>query len=258
MLTVLFLICLSSASIAQSTDKVRLQWKIADDETLVYTTQMNEIDTASITMNFGSLFDSLAGSMAPESKKLFDKILASYQAVEYESLLNSEDTVVSIQMKTVKKEPEKKKKTKKDEDEDIDVQRLLSTLSNDIVLRGSVYKSGGIASFWVKTQQKNLIAIFFELPKKEISVGDTWELEVSLISNDQNFVCDSAYRKNQVSLIGLEVNEGDTVALLKYDIAEFVTGDFDSPFSDNPKRTTMFITHEAIARFSLARGRWTE
>lgn len=242
-------------SVAQSADKVKLQWKLEDDEKIIYKTLMNEIDTSSFEFDFGSLFDALGDSISSESKKIFNKIQASFSDIDLVTVLSSDNDAVKVEMKTVDKEKAKKKKKSEDE---IDLRKLMSSLNDGVVLRGSVYKSGGIESFWVKTNQKNLIALFFELPKGEIKIDDSWNIEVNFISNDQNFDCDSAYRKNEVRLVDIKIVEGDTIAVLKYDIQEFVTGDFNSPFSDESRKTTMLMTHDAIGEFSITKGRWIE
>lgn len=239
--------------VAQSAEKVNLQWKLEDDETIVYKTLMNEIDTSSFEFDLGNLFDVLGDSVSSESKNMLNKIQKSFNEIDLVTTLTSDKEAVKIEMKTV--DQEKIKKKKKNDDE-IDIQKLMSSLNDGVVLRGSVFKSGGIESFWIKTNQKNLIALFFELPKEEIEIGDTWNIEVNFIGNDQNFDCDSSYRKNEVTLVDLKIVEGDTVAVLKYDIQEFVTGDFNSPFSGGGTKTIMLMTHFAVGEFSLTKGRW--
>lgn len=240
-------------TVAQTAQKVNLHWKLDDNETIVYKTFMNEIDTSSFDFNLGDIFNEMDDSISSEAKKKLKNIQDSFRNIELVSTLSSEKEVVKIEMKTVNQEKVKKKKKNEDE---IDVQELLSSLNDGIVLRGSVYKTGGIESFWIKSQQKNLIAIFFELPKGDIEIGDTWGIEVNLIGNDQNFDCDSAYRKNEVALIDLKIVDNDTLAVLRYDIHEFVTGVFNSPFSENGTETTMLMTFNAYCEFSLSKGRW--
>lgn len=246
----------SSVLVAQSTEKVNINWKIQDDETIVYKTLMNEIDTSNIEFNFGGIFDVLGDSIPFDSKSMFNKIQESFKNIDLITTLTSKGDAVKIEMKTV--DQEKVKKKKKKNDDEIDIQNLLSSLNDGVMLRGSVYKSGGIESFWVKSNQKNLISIFFELPKGEVKIGETWQLDVNFIGNDQNFDCDSSFHKNEVTLIDVRIIEGDTIAVLKYDIQEYVEGGFKSPFSDEPTITKMLMTHEAIGEFSITKGRWNE
>jgi hypothetical protein len=125
-----------------------------------------------------------------------------------------------------------------------------------VMLRGSVYEDGTIESFYTKNDQKNLLAMFFELPGKPVKVGDTWSISVHLISMDQNFTCDSSYRKNNVTLVGIENKNGEHFANLRYDIVEYVEGSFISPFDNSKVETIMKVTFTAAAYFSLEKGRW--
>jgi len=132
-------------------------------------------------------------------------------------------------------------------------------MNQGVMLRGSVYAKGGVHSFWVKAQQKNLIAILFELPTQPVKVGDTWSLDVNLISNDQNFSCDSSYKMNTVTLTELKKVKGETVATLKYEIEEYVSGTFSTPMfkeGGGGTPTMMRFSHLGIAEFSVDRGRW--
>ena len=119
-----------------------------------------------------------------------------------------------------------------------------------------MYEDGTIESFYTKNDQKNLIAIFFELPGKPVKVGDTWSPEIHFLSMDQNFICDSSYRKNNVTVINISNKENEHIVTLKYDIEEYVSGNFTSPFDGKPIKTSMKMTHKALADFSIEKGRW--
>ena len=99
--------------------------------------------------------------------------------------------------------------------------------------------------------------MMFELPGKSVKPGDTWPLSIHLISMDQNFKCDSSYHKNSVMLINIENKDGEHIATLKYDIVEFVDGEFMSPFNGSDVKTSMKMTYQGIATFSIEKGRWT-
>lgn len=69
---------------------------------------------------------------------------------------------------------------------------MLHSLMGNAMLRGSVYREGGVHSWWVKSSQLNLICLMSELPTEPVAIGDSWSLGTKLINNDHNFVCDSA------------------------------------------------------------------
>ena len=135
--------------------------------------------------------------------------------------------------------------------------KMMKNVNNNVMLRGSVNENGSINSFYLQNGQKNLVAMFFELPNKPIKVGDSWELSTNLLSVDQNFICDTAYKKNNVTLIALKNTGSETLAVIKYDIIEFISGNFNSPLMSGPEKTMMKMTYNAIAEFSIEKGRWT-
>ena len=101
--------------------------------------------------------------------------------------------------------------------------------------------------------------MLFELPKEPVAVGDTWPLEVNFISNDHNFVCTESKKWGKAELVGLEKEDGETVAVIRYDFGEMVKGDFVMPVlaeKGEGKPLSMNFTHHAVARFSVDRGRW--
>ena len=85
-------------------------------------------------------------------------------------------------------------------------------------------------------------------------------MDINLISNDQNFRCDSSYKLNKVTLIDIKKINDETIAFLKYDIIEYVKGIFNSPgfFTGGSKQveTMMRFSHQAVAEFSIDKGRW--
>ncbi len=260
-LSIGFLISISTFS--QKNKEVELNWKIVPQETLTYQTIMNEIDTSVVELNFGDLFKAFTDSTEDktnEAKNLFKQLNESFKNIDLVTdLTNNGNGTVEIVMKTRPKE-----KVDKDESDTTDTKmakmmKMMQSMNQGIMLRGSVYETGNIHSFWIKSNQKNLIALFFQLPNKPVKIGDSWQLDINLIANDQNFKCDSAYKVNKVTLTDLKKQNGETIAVIKYEIEEFVNGTFNSPAmfgSGGPTQTMMKFTHQAIAEFSIDKGRW--
>ena len=274
LLTVLLAITTLSV-FGQKNQFVDLKWKIAKDEKLNYATVMNEI-SETVEVDFRGLFKALIdiSEFETETKELFNKINQIFGMQDYvTTLINNGNGVVDIVMrKTV---PQKQQEEIVEEihafvpeEEDISedemaffFQELQSMFQEStVMLRGSVYETGDIHSFWVKNDQKNLIALFFELPTKPVKIGDKWSLNVNLIANDQSFECDSAYKINEITLSDIKTVNGETIAVLKYNIAEYVNGIFNAPafFGNEEKQieTMMKLTYKGIAEFSIDKGRW--
>jgi len=138
----------------------------------------------------------------------------------------------------------------------------MAKMNGNVVLRGKVSPEGELLSFYYKRAQNNLISILFELPTKPVAIGDEWNLSVDLISMDQNFKADTLYRKNVVRLKDIKIENGKKIAVIEYDIEQFVSGDFGSGmmtmFSEDTadKKTFLKMSHEATAEFDLEKGYW--
>lgn len=242
---------------------VSLEWKIGEKEMLQYLTVMSDIDTSKVSLDFSGLakaFGDSTGKGLSKGKDFFDKLNQSFQNIDLVSTLtNKGNGIIDIAMTTRPKE--KSESTAKDSTESSEeaVLKMMQSMNQGVMLRGSVYAKGGVHSFWVKAQQKNLIAILFELPTHPVKVGDTWSLDVNLIGNDQNFQCDSSYKINKVTLTELKKVKGETIATLKYELEEYVNGTFSTPFSKGSgegEPTMMRFSHLGFAEFSVDRGRW--
>lgn len=263
-LTILFAVA-TMVAYGQQNQTVDLRWKIAKNETLSYSTVMNDIDTSSIEMDFGGLFKALSDSTEnglKESKEFFKKFDEVFKKQDYETSLTSEGNGV-IDIVMTMKPKEQSKETKEDSTDTKEAESLIKmmlSMNQGVMLRGSVYETGGIHSFWVKSSQRNLIALFFELPTKPVKIGDKWSLDINLISNDQSFDCDTAYKTNEVTLTDIKKVNGETIAVLKYNIVEYVKGKFNSPLifgnDGGRKETMMKFSHQGIAEFSVDKGRW--
>lgn len=250
------LILLVSAALGQGRrgKAVNLNWKIGENEVLSYSTAMDQIDTSLIELHFGKAFDT--GS---EERSVFDRLNEVMTHLDYVTTLSRKGDVIDVVMSAKPKEPISNTAWDSIDANSKEMAQLMQSMITAVKLRGSVYKNGGIHSFWVKTNQKNLIALFFQLPTEPVKVGDTWGLEVNLISNDQNFRSDSSYHKNEVRLVEVKKVKGETIAVLRYDIVQYVDGVFDTPSffgKGSEKESIMKFSHQALAEFSVDYGRW--
>ncbi|MER2997969.1 hypothetical protein [Pontibacter populi] len=264
LILIIFLTFITTATFAQINQTIDLKWKIGENEKLNYATVMRDIDTSSVEMDFSGLFKSLSDSSEnglKESKAFFKKLNDVFKNLDYVTTLSTEeDGVIDIVMTTRPKENLKEVKQNSTDSKEAEMLKMMQSMNQGVVLRGSVYETGGIHSFWVKSNQKNLIAIFFQLPTAPVKIGDKWPLDINLIANDENFECDSAYKINEVTLTDIKKVGGETVAVLKYNILEYVNGDFNTPSlfgsEGGNKETMMKFSHQGIAEFSVDKGRW--
>lgn len=231
---------------------IELNWKLEENDSLYYRTVMTTIGESSFDIDFGGLFDKITDSTDTKTdefgKKFFNKLKDHYNQSNMVSILtNSEyfDDVINIEMVV-----EQKKETEGGDDKG-EVIKMMESMLTGIMLRGSIHKNGSLHSFWMQGRQKNLLSLFFELPAGSVNKGDSWTMEnVSFISNDQNFICRTAEKKNLVTLTDIKVISGETIAVMDYDILESVTGDFLK------QKSAMKFIYKARAEFSLDRGKW--
>jgi hypothetical protein len=247
----------SLSAFSQSTDVAFLKWKLKPNEVLSYKASMDEIDTANhkdfsmdgITKVMGN------DSISAQINKLYKGLGVDPQHANYEvHLTEKRKNVIDIEM--VLKNEDHKQNADTAGLGSKNVQMLMARMLGGVMLRGSIYENGTIESFYMINAQKNMLAMFFELPGKAIKIGDTWPLSVQFISMDQGFVCDSSYRQNHVKVISIEEKNGEHIVKLKYDIAEYVDGNMNSPFGNNTIKTSMKVTYQAVAAFSIEKGRW--
>jgi hypothetical protein len=257
------LLFLSFSSFSQTKNStVFLKWKLKSNEVLSYKTVMEETDTAN-RMSFSMKgLSKMMGNKSDTTNdadfdKMFKQLNKEVQTTRFETRLTEKRKgIVDIEL-YAKHDEVKQVKSKDTANKGLDMPKMLmDKMLTGMLLRGSVYEDGTIESFYTKNDQKNLVAMFFELPGKPVKVGDTWPLSVHLIAMDQNFTCDSSYRKNIVTLVGIENKNGEHIANLKYDIVEYVEGSFISPFDNAKVKTIMKMTFQAAAYFSLEKGRW--
>lgn len=230
---------------AQQKETVDLKWKITD--TLTYKTVMENVvleKSKEQTEN-----DSIAEKMSG----MFKALQEQFSDLKYETkLFPDKNGNVDIAMML--------KKDKADTSETFI--SGMAQMTGNVVLRGKVSADGELLSFYYKEAQKNLISILFELPTKPIKVGDEWDLKVSMVAMDQNFIADTLYKKNVVRLKDIKNISGNKIAVIEYDIEEYVSGDFGNAmmkmFSKDKtdKKTFMKMSHKATAEFNLEKGYW--
>lgn len=268
----LFLI-LSISVFSQTKEKIFLEWKITKNDTLKYKTIMNDTrdksfnqDSTSLFFNkefdekLQSLLTDIDSSMKYQTKLFLNK---NGKAIDIETVALSNETQNIDQLTSQNKPRNKKERKKKKEynQKELDTIKDFFGLNNRIVLRGRISSSGEIISTYYKNSQKNLIALLFELPNKEIEIGEKWKVNVNFIEMDQDFVCDSLSNENYVYIEKVFEKDDQKIAVVKYIINEYVIGDFSNPLIgmfgiEKDKKTYMKVSYNATGNFSITKGKW--
>jgi hypothetical protein len=273
-------------------ESVLLEWKITKGDTLKYATTMQpvrepvEIDEDLLKSeematleNLMKLKESLSNFnleqrfvtymfVNPNHTNWIDINTYLIQQDSSKSKLGLEEFLAEIKELTQDEKKERKKNNKK-EAAQIDVEKYefnnffndFAKLNQNIVLRGRVTNTGELISTYYKNSQRNLISILFELPNKSVKIGEPWKLNMSMIEMDQHFICDSLNRVNKVFIEQLLETNDDTVAVVKYNISEYVDGNFNNPLADlfgkKPNgKIYMSISYTATGHFSISKGKW--
>lgn len=234
-----------------------MKWKLKPDEVISYKTSMDQIDTGNhkdISLKgFSKLFGN--DSIPDKMNKVFKDMNLDPKHEIYDLRLSEKrKNIIDIEM--LLKHEDNNSEGDTSQKGIAEMRTLMNKMLKGVLLRGSIYKDGTIESFYTVNSQKNLLAMFFELPGKTVNVGDSWPLDIHLVSMDQSFVCDSSYHKNVATVTGIEQKDGDNIVNLKYDIIEYIDGFMNSPFGSEPIKTTMKMTYQATAAFSVEKGRW--
>lgn len=266
----LLLLLINFIGFSQNREKVLLEWKLAKNDTLKYKTTMNAIrvedekeelkDTSSIQNKMQQVFKSLAdvnSSLKYQTNLFLNKKNVNF--IDIEMKIVNEDSEEQIKSKSSKESQSNEK-----EPDSLDFKNMfkgLASMNNNIVLRGRISSTGEIISNYYKNSQRNLISVLFELPNRKVEVGEKWKLNVDLIEMDQSFFCDSLSSENSVYIEKIIETNNERIAVIKYNISEYVSGDFNNPLNgifetENDKKTFMKISHTATGNFSITKGKW--
>ena len=251
---------LTASSFGQTAE---LKWKIGQGEIVSYLTAMTDIDTSAMEFNFGGFVESFSDTTGEEllrAKEQFSQLNKSLKNFDFISTLtNSGNGIINVVMKAKQKAMQDLPPSDSTGFSRAQLLEMMQAMNNGVMLRGSVYTQGGIHSFWMKNEQKNILALLFELPKSPVKVGDTWQIDINLISSDQNFSCDSSFKINEVKLVNLKKINGEKIAVIKYNVVEYVNGTYYSPGfigKGGDQQTMMRFSLQSIAEFSVNKGRW--
>jgi len=250
--------------IQEENNEISLKWKISENDTLVYRTLMDKIGETEFNLNIDKFFGAFSKTTSDSTNikndstsNGFGKLLKSgffkeindlNKNTELETFLtksNKFDKIIDVEM--IRKSKNRKDTTNKN--------KLFSKMLTGTQLKGTIYDSGSLHSFWLNNAQRNLISLFFELPKGKLKIGDTWSLQnLNYVQYGNIFHCDKAERKNEVRLIDIRNVGNDNIAFIEYDILENASGEID--FMSSRISSQMKMTYKARAEFSINKGKW--
>lgn len=238
---------LPGALLAQKNTTVRLQWGLAPGDTLRYITHMENLDTAQESAGvWGGMLNPpvLVSELTCQRRGL---IGVSMYARPSEAEKKEQQDQIEALLANLPADSSGRPELSRDSMR----QTLESAFgARQNTLTGAVYADGGLQSFYLPSGQKNILALFFELPKQAVRVGDTWDLDVQLLSTNANR-CDSVFYLHRATCKSIRKQSNDQIAVISYDFREYFGG--KTPFSDN---AVISFSYQAEAEFSVKQGRW--
>ena len=226
-----------------SQESFDLNWKLNHNERIAYLTIMEQIDSSEIDLPF--ILQEIVDSKDFNIDEFFKSFYGEIDNFSMISILQKRKNWTEVCLIRENLNPDTTKNNNQ-------IQQLLK----GIQLRGLLNKDGGIESFYTKRDQKNLLAILFQLPSKPVKIGESWELDLTWISTDHNFRCDSMERINEVTLIDVKYEQNDTIALIKYKNHEIINGEFFSPFGGQTIPSLFDMRFDGLCEFSISKGKW--
>lgn len=233
-----------------------LDWKIGEGQIIAYRTALNQVqdEDSQITIDWGQLLDEEVDMDAAE---FIEKIVFPEQPTST-SLISvlERNEVGNITVKMILDDVVTSEAAP-DDMLGTSFNQMLERMEGTVQLRGELRPEGTIASFYLENRQKNLLAIFFELPEGPVKVGDTWQIEVNCISMGAGFVVTNANKLHEVTLSEItQTLDGRPLAVLDYVIIEVVSGVMDSALSDEQIGVSMSCSYLARGYFLINEGRW--
>ena len=218
---IFFIITLFSATcISQSSDSIKLEWKFSPKETLKY------------------FIISKPDSFATKQAKSGRRNKSSNSGSMLFTLLENKNKIdIILTDKTIKKN-----------------KHWLfprgDSLSLEVMGKYGDNKGDSLS---------NITALFFQLPDEKLKVGDTWSLKNVCFFlyklKDSSFYQegDTVFKINKITLTDLRREDSESVAIIKYDVEEYLGSHTD--FLNN-KNSGIRYKYNAIGKFSIENGRW--
>ena len=228
---------------AQQNEAVDLRWKIND--TLTYKNVMKEITVKREEIK--------KDSIDKESVSFMKKYYAQMSNLKYEiKLFPDKRKNIDITMRLTK-----------DKKDTTSYMFGIAAMFERVLLRGKISPKGELLSFYYGASKNSMISILFELPVKPVKVGDIWSVQFNSISISPDFIGDSIFKKNTVLFEKIIEKDGDKIAVLKYDIEEYVSGHLEEDVTPNKsgkgnEKRFIKTTLQATGFFSIKKGMWIQ
>ncbi len=232
-------------------EKVSLQWKFPPGSSLTYHTEMSPISKENTIAVQKSFFKGESDLNDETREKLLQVPRATTVSMESKmAYKNAGEISVDIVLKEMEVEL--------GDDENLNRQLLeqKNAMIGQVVMQSDLDMSGTVTTPFLPQKTKNMFHLFFQLPKEEVAIGDTWQLDLEILMFTGDIRIDSGQKVNQVRLSELKEINGEKVAILDYMILESASGVIGAASNDSSETFSMHISFFGTAMFSVTNGRW--
>lgn len=253
LLVLFYFFAISFSCFSQSSEKTyQLKWKISKEEIIPY--QIETINLEDVKFDPSQLFSAFDDSIDNKKNKkelkelneLLKNLNDSQKNIKQVATIENQGNLLYARI-FIRKEPSSKKNSKPENFND---------LMQGIQLRGLLNPNGSIYSYFLEIRQKNLLALYFQLPDKWIKVGDSWPLDIQWFTANYTFLCDSVNKTNSIKLESVYETASDTIAVLNYKYSEYLSGKTEIPFNNTKRSSLMTIDCSGLLEFNITKGRW--
>jgi hypothetical protein len=255
--SIIILFCLMfvfDSGFSQVTDKsYQLKWKIGKEEIIPYSIESIPLEDSKIDLSqaFSSLMKSQSikkdsSNINGEIDELVKNLKEEQKNLTQVGTIENKGNLLYARI-FIKNNQKKEANSSKYSFENI---------MQGIQFRGLLNKNGSIYSYFLQTTQKNLLALYFQLPDKPVKIGDAWPIDLQWLSANYTFHCDSANKINAVTFKDLYTKGSDTIAVLNYYYSETLSGSTSMPLSDEVKPSYLHMDYSGIVEFNISMGRW--
>lgn len=241
---------------ATSAGIYELEWKIKEGRPIAYKTAMEVLEN-NTSVDYDRVFNFSQGDNGGEMGSQFEEMFEDLQNIQptysFVSILEKKpDGNISAKMILDNVEMPENNSVGQD------FGQLWQGMEGSVQLQGEITPEGAIASSYIAQRQKNLLALFFELPVNPVQIGDSWQIDLTCIMlNSAQFTIEDSDKVNQVTLKDVvETSDGSLVAILDYTIIESVKGEQSTFFNNEAAPTTMKCSFLGRGEFLIEQGRW--
>lgn len=252
-LVLFYFIASNFSCLSQSSEKTyQLKWKISEEEVIPY--QIETINLEDVKFDPSQLLSVFDDSIGDKKKKkelkefneLIKSLNDSQKNIKQVATIENQGNHLYARI-FIRKDPNSNTNSKPSNFND---------LMQGIQLSGLLNQNGSIYSYFLEIRQKNLLALYFQLPDRQIKVGESWPLDIQWFTANYTFLCDSVNKTNNIKLESVFENASDTIAVLNYKYSEYLSGKTEIPFNNAKRPSLMTIDCTGLLEFNITKGRW--